>query len=334
MSQTDERRPEDTGRRREDAAAKPQASDLQSRCYTAALAYATHGWPVLPVALAVDGRCSCGWPPRLCNPDRSPGKHPLNRGGCRNASADPEQVRAWWRRWPAANVGVAAGARSGLGVLDVDGEPGRLSLAAIEAEQGPLPGTVTAITSRGCHLLYRWAAGLGNGAGTYGRGLDHRGEGGYILAPPSVHPSGHVYRWLSADDSDPQPWARPLPPWPVDALPLAKGEPEQPAPATSVRPTVRGIAGIHGEGSPGGILEGLVRCVLDAPRPGPGTPGERNTRLNWAAFRAGEHIRAGKLHRTTAITALQLAGEQVGLTGDETRATIRSGFTAGAGEAA
>lgn len=278
----------------------------------AAYAYAAHGWPVFPVARSVDGRCGCGWPADRCS---SPGKHPLNPGGCRKASTDPEVIRTWWRRWPDANVAIATGQAADLAVLDVDGEDGRGSLAGIEAEYGPLPGAVTVITSRGCHLFYRWTDGLGIGSGRYGAGLDHRGEGGYVIAPPSVHPSGHVYRWLGHDD--PQPWAHPLAPWPGHALPVERPRPEHPV-----------VVPLHPPAPPEGVLAGLVRTVLEAP------VGERNSRLNWASFRAGEHIRAGRLDQVQAVTALQLAAERVGLTVAETRGTIVSGLTSGTSGAA
>lgn len=272
---------------------------------TAALAYASHGWPVFPVAPTVDGRCGCGWPADRCS---SPGKHPLNKGGCRTASTDREQITAWWTRWPTANVGVATGRAAGLAVLDVDGEQGRRSLARIEAEHGPLPGALTAITSRGCHLFYRWPTGLTIGSGLYGPGLDHRGEGGYIIAAPSVHPSGHVYRWLN-ESGHPEPWALPLADWPLDALPVQK-------PQRSV------VVPLHKPAS-AGVLGGLVRAILEAP------VGERNARLNWAAYRAGEHIRSGRLDQVQAVTALQLSAERIGLTAAETRATIASGIASG-----
>ena len=75
---------------------------------------------------------------------------------------------------------------------------------------------------------------------------------------------------------------------------------------------------------PVGVLAGLVRAVLEAP------VGERNARLNWVAFRAGEHIRAGRLDQTQAVAALQLAAERIGLTVSETRGTIASGLSSGA----
>jgi hypothetical protein len=283
----------------------------RSATLTAALAYAEHGWRVMPVALVIDGGCTCGWPAGRCS---SPGKHPLNPGGCRNATTDPQQIAAWWRRWPNANVGIATGEASNLAVLDVDGEPGRVSLLELESDHGPLPGTVTAITSRGCHLLYKWAPGLGIGAGLYGEGLDHRGEGGYIIAPPSAHPSGSVYRWLTADESDSRPWAHPLPHWPAHALPVNKSRPV----VVPLRPKDETPQPTEG------VLAGLVRVVLEAP------VGERNNRLNWAAYRAGEHVRAGRITQVAAVTALQLAAERIGLTVGESRGTIASGLISGA----
>jgi hypothetical protein len=311
----------------------------QPRPLPAALAYAAHGWPVFPVALAVDGRCTCGWPPHRCDPQGKIGKHPLNRGGRNTASTDPRQITAWWRRWPTANVGIASGEAANLGVLDVDGEDGRASLARIEAEHGPLPGTVTAITSRGCHLLYQWTPGLGIGAGFYGDGLDHRGQGGYIIAPPSRHPSGHIYRWLTADDSDPAPWSHPLPAWPAGALPVQPVEPTRPVEpirpvVVPLRPTPGGRGALSPNeilfgGSPERVLDGLVRFVLDAPKPTATKGGQRNTRLHWAACRVGEHVAAGRFDRPAAELALQLAAEHVGLTEAETKATIASGVTKG-----
>ncbi|WP_158579874.1 bifunctional DNA primase/polymerase [Geodermatophilus marinus] len=276
-----------------------------SAALRAALDYAAHGWPVLPLARATDGRCSCGWPADRCT---SPGKHPTNPGGCRNATTDPDTIHGWWRRWPTANVGIATGPASGLAVLDVDGEPGRDSLADLEAAHGALPGTVTALTARGCHLLYRWPGGLGNGAGTYGRGLDHRGDGGYIVAPPSVHPTGHVYQWLTADGSDPRPWAHPLPDWPAHVLRTG-------ARAAAPRPVV---VPLHRPGD--GPLAGLVRVVLNA------QPGTRNNAVNWASYRAGEHIARGRLAPEAAASALLAAAAAVGLPEHEAVRTIASGL--------
>ncbi|NLE75621.1 MAG: hypothetical protein GX605_02565, partial [Chloroflexi bacterium] len=170
--------------------APPLAGEMpDAPMLAAALAYAARGWAVFP-----------------CKPR---GKEPLTPHGCKDATTDAARVRAWWAKWPRANVGIACGP-SGLVVLDVDGDAGRASWAQL-GQSGQTP---TATTGKGQHLYYQ-ANGhhVGNSAGKLGPGLDVRGAGGYVVAPPSVHPSGAVYAWadfLSPDDV-------PLAPFP-DAL--------------------------------------------------------------------------------------------------------------------
>ena len=119
----------------------------------AALAYAEAGLPVFPV---------------------TPGaKHPLGGlapRGFQNASADPERVRAWWRRAPLANIGLATGA--GLVVLDVDCPKGGVL-------DPSWPETRTASTANeGLHLFFLVDEPVGCSVGQLGRGIDVRGDGG------------------------------------------------------------------------------------------------------------------------------------------------------------
>lgn len=93
--------------------------------------YAARGWPVFPLHSRLsDGGCSCGKP--ACD---SPAKHPRTRFGLKEATTDHNRIVAWWRNSPNANVGLATG--HGLVVLDIDGEDGRRSLAALEGEREP-----------------------------------------------------------------------------------------------------------------------------------------------------------------------------------------------------
>jgi hypothetical protein len=113
----------------------------------------------------------------------------------------PGDVYTWWRRWPHANVAVLTGTRSNLLVLDIDpAHGGCASLAVLEKRYGPLPPTVIQRTgSGGEHRLFTYPAGvvIGNSASTVlGAGLDTRGEGGLIIAPPSRHICGGVYEWI------------------------------------------------------------------------------------------------------------------------------------------
>ena len=147
----------------------------------AAAACCGRGWAVLPLAQR--------------------GKVPAIKGGCKSASSDAAQARAWWAARPADNLGVATGAASGgLVVIDLDvdderGEDGMATLRAWEREHGELPETVSAVTGRGgCHLYYRAAAPVACSVNAE-LGVDVRGEGGFVVAPPSLHPNGRRYEW-------------------------------------------------------------------------------------------------------------------------------------------
>ena len=144
----------------------------------AALSYARRGILVFP-----------------CEPG---GKRPLTYNGFWEATTDMRRIKAWWARWPAANVGVPTGERSGLLVLDVDPrDGGPQSLDALVRENGPLPRTARARTGGGgVHLFFRYPAQkqIRNSAGCLGPGLDVRGEGGYVVVPPSR--TRGVYEWI------------------------------------------------------------------------------------------------------------------------------------------
>jgi putative DNA primase/helicase len=157
----------------------------------AALSYAKRGWRILPLHYpTVDAPyCSCAQPD--CS---SPGKHPRTARGVLDATTHTQQIISWWKRWPHSNIGIATGHRSNLFVLDIDDPASvpileeRLSLA--------LPQTLRANTSRGMHLYFHYSANLRNRAGLV-PGIDIRAEGGYVVAPPSVHPSGTLYEWAN-----------------------------------------------------------------------------------------------------------------------------------------
>lgn len=122
------------------------------------------------------------------------------KNGLKDATTDPRKIRAWWRRWPNANIGFATGS---VVVLDVDGPRGE---AALERELGVLPKTLTARTGKGRHLYFD-AGGtrIRNSAGKLGPHLDVRGEGGYVILPPSVHENGSRYQWATRANPAPLP---------------------------------------------------------------------------------------------------------------------------------
>lgn len=116
--------------------------------------------------------------------------------GVLDASKDPEQIGRWWSQYPEAGVAIACGETSGVFVLDVDPRNGGdESLAALEREHGALPDTPRCLTGGGgAHYYFKLPAGL-ELKGRVGEGLDIKSRGGYVVAPPSVHPSGLLYRW-------------------------------------------------------------------------------------------------------------------------------------------
>ena len=142
----------------------------------AACAYTELGWAVFPVGT---------------------NKKPLTEHGLKDASTSEDQIRAWWSRHPGAGVAVRTGSEAGLVVLDVDGELGADSLHELERRHGELPATtVCAETGSGSHYYFKHPGGeIRNSAGRLGPGLDLRADGGYVVAPPSPHPSGRCYEW-------------------------------------------------------------------------------------------------------------------------------------------
>lgn len=145
------------------------------------------------------------------------GKQPICPNGVKNATTDPAQITEWFSANPNANIGIAAGQCHGktLVVVDLDvghtdGVDGTKTLAAWEAANGKLPKTLTVKTGSGGYHLYFFTdteKGYKNGTnilkGFDGEqsGIDTRCSGGYLVAPPSVHPTtGGVYEWIEGFD--------------------------------------------------------------------------------------------------------------------------------------
>jgi len=157
-----------------------------------AAALLRRGWTVFPLHTP-DGRGGCSCRNVKCV---NIGKHPRTRNGLKDASKDPAHVARWWSMWPEANIGLACGAISGLVIIDVDGAEGEDSFRGLEAELGPLPATVEALTGKGRHLYFNHPGGIVRPtAGILGPGVDVRGDGSYVVAPPSLHATGRRYTW-------------------------------------------------------------------------------------------------------------------------------------------
>lgn len=223
--------------------------------------------------------------------------------GFKDAVRDPGKVTAWWRGAGATlNIGLATGAASGVWVLDLDGPEAEASIRALEARHGALPQTVEQVTGGGRHLLFAWdpARPVRNmcrrSREVLGPGVDVRGDGGYIVAAPSIHPSGRAYAWaFSRAPGEIAPAQAPG--WLMD---LVEVEPERPAAPPRPAPvTARdGRASAYGEA----VLAGAVREVAATP------PGAQNDTLYRKAVLVGCFCAGGEMERGYARDALIAAG--------------------------
>lgn len=151
-----------------------------------AIEYAKRGFAVLPL--------------------KHKGKDPIFKGGFLEATTDLEQIETWWTEKPHANVGIATGEMSGgIAVIDLDIKPdqgidGGLALKEWESKHGSFPDTVCVTTGGGGrHLYYKVDKPFSCARGII-EGVDVRCNGGYVVAPGSVHSNGNLYEWDYSPD--------------------------------------------------------------------------------------------------------------------------------------
>jgi Bifunctional DNA primase/polymerase, N-terminal len=222
--------------------------------------------------------------------------------GFKDATRAPEKVGEWWTKHPNANIGIATGA--GCFVVDLDGPDAERWFINACGRHGDCPPTLSARTSRGWHLFFRSDAEIPCSTGMLAPGVDIKGAGGYIVAAPSIHPTGAVYtivrdlplalapRWLvDLAVPDPVPERAPMPPL------VLRGEDAQ----------LRALAGI-------------IRIVATASK------GERNRIAFWAACRLGEMVRDGLISAGEAEDILIQTAARAGLPAREARLTAVSGI--------
>ena len=252
----------------------------------AALALASAGIPVFPVAVS--------------------GKQPLTRHGFHDATTNLAQVRDWWATAPGANVGMPTGARSGVVVMDVDVHgPANGYVALDRADHaGLLDGweALVRTPSEGLHAYYPATPGLSQRSWQVARaGIDFRGDGGYIIVPPSsriIDGQRCVYRLEQVTRDQPQP---------LDAGRLRRFLDPPPPRTRSAQSQVmdRGVD-----------VERLAAWV------GRLQEGERNHGLFWAACTMAEHhVPPGQ-----TLDVLTTAGGQAGLSVREVTVTVRSAY--------
>jgi predicted transcriptional regulator len=241
----------------------------------------------------------------------SPGKHPRTEHGLSDASLDLGQINQWWHDWPDANVGIRTGTPGGIVVLDVDGSEGTESLGTFEAQFGTLPTTRTGRTGKGRHFLFRTPeTKVVNRAGVLAPGLDIRGTGGYIVAPPSRHACGIRYSW--------EDWTVPIATMPDWLLDLTRAS--DPTPTGERRPLkVAGASTPYGRKAMEEELERLIEAQ----------EGSRNQTLNLVAFRLGMLVAGGELDQAFVEEEAAVIALSRGLPEREVQVTLRSAIEAG-----
>ena len=274
----------------------PQNQLADASLLAAALDYAARGWSVFPL-----------WP-------RS--KEPACKHGFKNATTNPATIKRYWLAQPEFNIAVATGIVSGVWVLDTDGAVGAETLRNLEARHGPIPPTRCSLTSRGPHLWFLADGPIQSSAGRVGLGLDVRGDGGYVLVPPSVHPDGPVYAWIDA-----------APPAVAPAWLVELTRP-RPAPSISQRAIARRSIGLPGAYAKA-ALEREIADLANTPN------GQRNHALNRAAFSLFQLVAGGELDGAEVRARLLQAAVANGLMADPddgpraVMRTIASGARAG-----
>ncbi|MCJ2065394.1 bifunctional DNA primase/polymerase [Methylobacterium sp. J-088] len=266
-------------------------------------------------------------------------------GGLYKATRDEARIREWWLKHPHAMIGLRTGPESGVFAIDLDvpkGSDGPDGVAAWEwvtAEHGDVPTTHTHISpSGGHHLLFAYPAGntITNSRGALPPGIDVRGTGGYIIAPPSRRADGSEYRLAQPKHAFQFAAA---PNW---LLNLLRGGEQVSAPKESPRAEVppkhvpdalsnRNRSRVFND-----VLDSYTARAVDAECDTVvlARRGQRNTTLNTAAFALGTLVGAGRLNAGTARHRLYEAAVASRLVQDDgqhaTLATINSGLTAGA----
>jgi Bifunctional DNA primase/polymerase, N-terminal/Family of unknown function (DUF5906) len=243
-------------------------------------------------------------------------------GATRNADV----LQTYWAEHPDANLGIPTGIDNGFYVVETDTPEGHdvdgaASLAAIIAQHGPLPDTRQSISPSGSihyWFLYPTDGEIRNSASAIGPGIDVRGEGGMVLAPPSIKPGKGAYRWLNDLPIAAAPeWLNQL------ARDASKKKPkheisDQPPVVIPPPPprASRAETALHNE----------CHKVAFAPA------GTRNHQLNASSFQLGKFVGAGELDEQRAIQTMVDASKANGSFDedeDECAETINSGLTAG-----
>ena len=239
-------------------------------------------------------------------------KKPLIKEWQNKATTDEEQVREWWTQNPKAGIGLACGPESKVWVLDVDLPEGPKVLRQLESVNDSLPETLCQQTgSGGIQYFFSWNGHeIRNSASKVGKDLDIRGAGGYVVLPPSIHPTGNEYQWLRKVTPTGAPeWLYQL---------IVKPD----------KPTSNCESRAVSQSSEYG-RKALAAELADLSMAGEGT---RNDSLNRSAFRMGQLIGGGELCESQVEASLFGVALSIGLEPEQSKKTIASGLGKGKAE--
>lgn len=272
-----------------------------------AVAIAKRGYRVLPLHWPImnaltdyeRGACSC-----KSDDCKSIGKHPLNKDGSRGATSDLIQITAWWDRWPNANIGIATG--HNVDVVDIDSDEGQALFDDYVKRFGMPKHLEYVATGRGAHY-YVTPGGMQSWTGGYGghpKGLDVKGRGGYVVAPPSLHESGKRYQWVmgSAEVMGSADW----PEWHTSVCSLYAGTPTTPGDSDELR--IAQPRSTSGKGFAATVKADIERVCLSAPE------GTRWQTFNLnGTWRCAGLIKGGEISEDEALELLEDVATQMGL---------------------
>lgn len=274
-----------------------------------ALEYARKGYAVLP--LHVKGKAPLGT---------------LVPQGVKDATTNLTTIHKWWTLERNANIGIATGMVSRLYVVDCDGPLGINNYHALTEKHGGIPDSGQRFVSsggNGRHYYYELATPLGGSAGRLADKVDTRGDGGYVVAPPSLHPGGALYVWENWATNPRHPRLLPRRDWCTRGLPVWI---HTALTAQSVDVVLgERVDNTRGHTKYGVVaLEAEMQKLLDAPS------GRRNQILNAVAYTIGQLVAGGELKGTTDLRDdVYRCAHIAGLSHDETVNTFRSGFNNG-----
>jgi len=258
---------------------------------TQAQAYAKNGMHVFPVK----EKC----------------KQPANSNGFKGATTSPEKIQSFWQT-TAFNIGLATGEINNLIVVDVDDE--KIWAEYLTTQPEALPTGPKVETGNGHHLYFSYPKGrkMRNKTKVKDLGFDVRANGGYVVAPPSIHHTGKVYKFTTTGEP-PQ-----MPEWLLELI----SDPEKTT-NTGIDFNTAMPAANDNQAYYTTALDSECRAVATAQK------GARNDALNKASFSLGQLVAGGGIPEQVARDALTQAANQAGLSANEIAKTLASGLQDG-----